>query len=48
VPEEGLISDDDNMALEYATPRGNALPEGAPYVANVAWLSGYGHRKAGP
>ena len=48
LPVEALVSTDDNMYLEYATPRGNVLPEGEPFLANVRWLSAYGRRRASP
>jgi spermidine synthase len=38
IPRAALISTDDDMRLEYATPRGNALPEGASFQANYEML----------
>lgn len=37
-PAEGLLSTDDNLRLEYATPRGNVLDFNLSFQRNVAFL----------
>lgn len=42
IPVAQLVSSDDNMALEYSTPRGNALDSARSFASNVAFLRGLG------
>ena len=41
VPNHMDVSTDDNLYLEYATPKGNVLEYASSLDATLAWLDGY-------